>query len=79
MLDDEVFCAALELETKEKQSELLRSLCAGDPDQMERVTRLLDAHREIQCSDQESQLILDRPELVFQAFAGGEELLPSRE
>lgn len=76
MSDDEIFFAALELETEEQRAELLNGRCCQDPEQRERVQRLLETHRRMQAPEQTQPSILDRSALVFQTFASTEELLP---
>ena len=79
MSDDQIFCAALELETEAKQRELVESLCANDSDQAHRVWGLLESHRKIIGSEKNCQSILDRSALVFQAFSEDCELLPGKQ
>lgn len=79
MSDDEIFCAALELETEAKQRELVESCCEGDTEQLQRVWELLSTNRQMQGSDDDNQSILDRPDAVFQAFSGGNELMPGKQ
>ncbi len=74
MNDDEIFCAALELDSEAEQRELVESLCEGDLEQVERVSGLLVTHRQLGGSDEDSQSILDRPDAVFQAFSSVDEL-----
>ncbi len=79
MSDDEIFCEALELENEANQRKLVESLCEGDKDQFQRVWQLLATHHQMQGSDEDSQSILDRPDAVFQAFSGVDELKPGKQ
>ncbi len=70
MSDDEIFCAALEHPTADRQRELVESLCSGILIHFRRVWRLLETHHRILAAPNDSQMILDRAGLVFQAFSG---------
>lgn len=80
MSDDEIFCAALELESETQQQALVDSLCRSDPAQSQRVKSLLKIHHQCNATAQHSSLsILDQPAAVFQAFSQAAELRPGQQ
>ncbi len=79
MSDDEIFCEALELEVEAEQLALIETLCAEDSEQRKRILTLLETHRQLHSSGEDSQSILDKPDVVFQAFSGDDDLNPGKQ
>lgn len=66
--DDEIFGEALKLNADESRFQLMRSMCAADETQFERLVALLNTHRCYQENPQKSS-ILDRADEIYEAFA----------
>ncbi len=79
MTDDEIFCAALELDLADQQDLLIESLCQEDSVQLQRIRQLLHVYRQTAPGDQSlASSLLDRADEVYQAFSVTEELRPGQ-
>ncbi|MCU0713050.1 MAG: serine/threonine-protein kinase [Pirellula sp.] len=78
MSDDEIFCAAIENESKEEQRACVETLCGDNAEQFQRIWSLLETHHKMHCRDHDSQSILDRPDLVFRTFSDESKLAPGK-
>ncbi|XZE21749.1 serine/threonine protein kinase [Pirellulaceae bacterium SH449] len=80
MSDDEIFGAALDLETEAQQQAMVESFCGSDKEQLQRIMGLLKTHHQLSSKTGiDSLSILDQQSAVFRAFSETEELLPGKQ